>query len=310
MVTMQVNGVEKVVIFGGTGSGTGNAADLHVYDSVTNAWSQPQMSGDYQSGVMPDTTADNGAQLCTNLASLRGALYVLDEAGGFSKLDASTWSWTTLDTSAGVTGSPPGTLRSAGMAGIDSLNIVAVFGGKILGSANAVQTLSVFNASSKVWTLMNADAGVTGSPPSARQVSALTAKGNRIFIFGGRNGHGNIDADTQLHMFDFDSKHWVVMDDGTATAPGARADFGMVTLGEKLFMYGGTVMATPWSGAATAEFWEFDLEEKRWIMLPLGPTARTNHKMVEYNRKLIIFGGQSIRLPVYVQSDASHRIVS
>jgi hypothetical protein len=300
MVTMQVNGVEKVVIFGGTGSGTGNAADLHVYDSVTNAWSQPQMSGDYQSGVMPDTQANNGAQLCTSHASLRGALYVLDEAGGFSKLDASTWSWTTLDTSAGVTGSPPGTLRSAGMAGIDSLNIVAVFGGKILGSSNAVQTLSVFNASSKVWTLMNADAGVTGSPPSARQVSALTAKGNRIFIFGGRNGHGNIDADTQLHMFDFDSKHWAVMDDGTATSPRARADFGMVAVGEKLMMYGGSVRVTPWDNAPTAEFWEFDLEGKRWIMLPLGPTARTKHKMVEYNGKLMIFGGQSIRLSVCI----------
>ena len=291
---MQVNGVEKVVIFGGKGSETGNAADLHVYDSVTNAWSQPPMSGDYQNGDMP------GAELCTSHASLRGALYVLDEAGGFSKLDASTWSWTTLDTSAGVTGSPPGTLRGAGMAGIDSLNIVAVFGGQILGSTNAVQTLSVFNASNKVWTLMNADAGVTGSPPSARQVSAMTAKGNRIFIFGGRNGHGNIDADTQLHMFDFDSKHWAVMDDGTATSPRARADFGMVAVGEKLMMYGGSVRVTPWDNAPTAEFWEFDLEGKRWIMLPLGPTARTNHKMVEYNRKLMIFGGQSIRLSVCI----------
>jgi hypothetical protein len=283
MVKVKVNGCEKIVIFGGTGGHGVAADDLHVYDSVTNAWSQPQMSG-----VKPLTNyPGNGAPLCTSQASLNGVLYVLDEMGYFSKLDVSTWNWTRLDSAAGVTGSPPGTLQSPGMAAIDSLNCVVVFGGKITGTDRSFsKTLSVFNASSKVWTLMDDGGfwGNTGSThsPDKKKVSSMTVMGNRIFIFG---------EDTKLYMFDFDSKGWMVVHDGTGTAPRSRADFGMVAVGGKLMMYGGSVLVTPWDVAPTAEFWEFDVDERRWTMLPLGPTARSKHKMVEYMGSTIIFGG-------------------
>jgi hypothetical protein len=288
MLKVKVNGGERLVMFGGTG-GQAVVADLHVYDSGTNAWSQPQMSG-----VKPLTNdPGNGAPLCTSQASLNGVLYVLDEAGYFSKLDVSTWNWTRLDSAAGVTGSPPGTLRSPGMAAIDSLNCVVVFGGKIKGTSSVSKTLSVFNASSKVWTLMDDGGfwGNTGSTHSPRQVSSMTVMGNRIFIFGGRNGYDNVLEDTKLYMFDFDSKRWMVVHDGTGTAPRSRADFGMVAAGGKLMMYGGSVLVTPWDSVATAEFWEFDVDERCWTMLPLGPKARSKHKMVEYMGSTIIFGG-------------------
>lgn len=244
----------KLVMFGG---GCCGGADLHVYDSLANQWSQPTTSGDFESGVIPFTkSTGNGALICTCQAGLNGALYVFDVAGYFSHLDISSWVWTTLNADAGVTGDIPIARKGAGMLGIDDLNVVVMFGGNlgrgIVGSSFVKcgpddfysQELLVYNASNKAWKLYDAAAGVTGTPPSHRTVHSMTAVGHRIFIFDGLCHNGLNDND--LFMFDFDQMHWSVVHDGTGyetgLAPKARHKFGMAAVGERLYMTGGKVI--------------------------------------------------------------------
>ena len=84
--------------------------------------------------------------------------------------------------------------------------------------------------------------------------------GNRIYIFGGRQGIDMGECSlNDLFYFDIETKTWTQIP-GNDTFPAERSFHQMVSVGEKLFVFGGCG-----KNGRLSDLHEFDTATSKWI---------------------------------------------
>ena len=179
-------------------------------------------------------------------------------------------------------------------------NSIVVFGGNEGPVVNQRPT-SVFLEETWIfepgygWTELNIDM------PSARSRygAAYDPTGQRALIFGGRyrveGGSGPYDLFNELWSFDFSSRTWELIDDGTG--PSARTYPSTFWDDEEqaLYVWGGMVNADPMVIETNQELWRY--KDGSWEQLTTSgdvPSPRTflSETWDSQRRRMVIFAGQ------------------
>ena len=129
----------------------------------------------------------------------------------------------------------------------------------------------------------------TGLKPSARQGHGMTAVGNTLFLHGGST---TPDLSDELWSFDTTRMSWQYHPARSGTAPMPRTRHSLTSVGQNLFLFGGT--AGP--AGASAELWEYAIDTRAWSQHKTtpaapAPAARMSHAMTSIGAKLLLFGG-------------------
>lgn len=144
---------------------------------------------------------------------------------------------------------------------------------------------------------------VGGSSPSARgrYGAAADVANGRALLFGGRyrdaDASGNYDLYNDIWAFDFESRTWNELDDGT-DGPAPRYYPGVVWSEEDsaLYVYGGLTNRDPLSFAISRELWKWTAEDG-WEQIPTSgdepsPRAFFGTTFDTARNRLILFAGQ------------------
>lgn len=158
--------------------------------------------------------------------------------------------------------------------------------------------------------------------PRARYAHSCTVAGDKIYIHGGMDANGNGLSD--IHMFNTVSRLWSQLTSGgypgafnqmthhdnnlyqldrngtlrtydlsqnrwtqePATPLGLRVATAMVTIGDDIYVHG---------GSGKDDLWKYNVLTKAWteINLSIKPSARYNHAFCEWNGLLLIHGGRN-----------------
>jgi N-acetylneuraminic acid mutarotase len=128
--------------------------------------------------------------------------------------------------------------------------------------------------------------------PSARSRHAMATLGNKVVLFGGRETVP-IDPSQGIGALTNDTWEW----DGTAwtkrtpaQSPPPRWEHAMVTLGDKVVLFGGFSECDPFG-----DTWEWDgntWTERTTPSPSGGPSARHRHAMAALGNKVVLFGGE------------------
>ena len=113
------------------------------------------------------------------------------------------------------------------------------------------------DTSSVVWRKIKAG----NTPPVPRIAHAQAAIGNRIYIFGGRQGIQMEESPlNDLHYFDVEAKKWTEIRKVSGTPPSPRSFHQMVAVGTSLFVFGGCG-----NEGRLADLHEFNTTTATWV---------------------------------------------
>lgn len=125
--------------------------------------------------------------------------------------------------------------------------------------------------------------------PGEREYHATAAIGSTLFLFGGRDARGTLLGD--LWAFDPATRLWTLV--ANASAPQARMGHGLAAVtmsgGQPcLFLHGGLGSLGPLDDS-----WCFFPDNKTWLPLPAGPSARYMHacQATATGATVYVFGG-------------------
>ena len=140
------------------------------------------------------------------------------------------------------------------------------------------------------WTVLSS----TNVAPSARRFYEMASLGpGKVVLFGGYNGGQHL-GDTWL--FDLSNKEWASIGNSlSATAPSARKDFAMTSLGAgKVMLFGGFDGINQYLN----DTWVFDDQSnKGWTLIGIptntkAPSSRASHAMALLREGIVVlFGG-------------------
>ena len=171
-----------------------------------NAWSTVALSGDVPGRLYAHGTAEAG-----------GVVYVF---GGFyynnrlTQIDPATGVCTRLDAGAGVTGAPPSARWGMGFAALDG--VLWVFGG--YDGSSRLRDLHAYTIAARAWRQLDAAAGVSGTPPSARTGMGFSAGAGGLLVTYG------YPYTRDAHFFDVAAQAWRALP-APPEKGGAGADF-------------------------------------------------------------------------------------
>ncbi|XP_064608900.1 host cell factor 2-like [Liolophura sinensis] len=192
-------------------------------------------------------------------------------------------------------------------------NKVYVLGGVIQGEPGQiaeVNDLLVFDVGSETWSKVD----VKGDIPIPCSASALTAVGDKLYLFGGLSHEvGWLDS---LYVFNTANCEWSQVE-AKGSHPSARDKLGAVAIGTKIYYFGGfgpTLEEEDLTGDTEEEeegemagqegavfgwfndLFVYDTVANSWsqpMQMNLGvPTPRAAHSMSGVEKNLIIFGGK------------------
>jgi len=96
--------------------------------------------------------------------------------------------------------------------------------------------LSIFDPEKLTWTTAN----VTGTPPRSRTNHAAAAVGDKLYVYGGINRDGRWELQDLDEFFVFDASDFSWREvKATGDVPTARCGHRLVSIGRKLYMFGG-----------------------------------------------------------------------
>jgi hypothetical protein len=154
------------------------------------------------------------------------------------------------------------------------------------GSWDGFEKISVWDAGSKTWLAVKADARLT---PRAHYAVALANR--KLFVWGGWAPKAGVLGDGAV--LDLARKSWRPM--ASAGAPSPRLEPAAVAwTGARLLIWGGrTAGAAPGSFQTFGDGALYDPVADRWTpMAPAGaPAPRTGATVVWTGRRLVVFGG-------------------
>ena len=126
---------------------------------------------------------------------------------------------------------------------------------------SSVYVLDIANQNLKdgsaVWRKIEAQE----NSPSPRIAHAQATIGNKIYIFGGRQGITMDESPlNDLHCFDTQTETWTQVEVKGGNVPSARSFHKMVSAGSSLFVFGGCGNA-----GRMSDLHEFDTNTQMWI---------------------------------------------
>jgi hypothetical protein len=146
--------------------------------------------------------------------------------------------------------------------------------------AFAVACGDLTDPSAPAWTHL----GSSGVAPHWGQTATYDARRDRMLVFGGENGGGQLNELLVLHL---DSLQW----EHVTTSPtlGGRTDLASAidTVRDRLVIIGGRVGLTD----SIDEVWALDLTSNQWTRLPSGPAARHDVPATSDGAHAWVFGG-------------------
>ncbi|KAG5153579.1 hypothetical protein AAZX31_05G019100 [Glycine max] len=214
-----------VYVFGGYGKDNCQTNQVHVFDTVKQAWSQPALKGS------PPTPRDS--HTCTAVGD---NLFVFGGTDGMNPLkdlhilDTSLQTW--VSPTIRGEGPPAREGHSAAVVG----KRLYIFGGcgKSADNNNELyyNDLYILNTETFVWKC----ATTSGTPPSPRDSHSCSSWKNKIIVIGGEDGHDYYLSD--IHILDTDTLIWRELSTSGQLLP-PRAGHSTVSFGKNLFVFGG-----------------------------------------------------------------------
>lgn len=220
-----IKGGEFLYVFGGYGRDNCQTNQVHVFDTVKQAWTEPVVKG------APPIARDSHS--CTAVGD---NLFVFGGTDGMKPLNdlhiLETSSHTWMSPSVRGEGPEAREGHSAALIG----KRLFIFGGCGKSSNNSEEVyyndLYVLNTETFVWKR----AITSGTPPSARDSHSCLSWKNRIIVIGGEDGHDCYLSD--VHILDADTLVWKeLVTSGQLLPP--RAGHSTVAFGKNLFVLGG-----------------------------------------------------------------------
>lgn len=128
-------------------------------------------------------------------------------------------------------------------------------------------------------------------PNFSRHSASLV--GNRIFTFGGFDGHG---TNFQLSVFDPYARMWTNVPSSQlrGTLPVSRTNHASAAVGKKMYIFGGNNNNEAGQYQVLDDFSILDSETMTWSKPETTgdrPTARSGHTLTAIGKKLYLFGG-------------------
>ncbi|KAJ0680400.1 putative transcription factor WD40-like family [Helianthus annuus] len=254
-----VRGGQLLYIFGGYGEDNTQTNKVHVYDTTTRTWSEPDMQG-----TLP---VPRDSHSCTTIGD---KLFVFGGTDGNKPLndlhilETSTNTWTTPF----VRGEGPEAREGHSAALIGKR--LFIFGGSGKSCDTLVEEyfddLYILNTETMVWKRV----ATTGIPPSKRNSHTCVSWSNKIIVIGGEDTQNYYLSDVQ--MLDTDTLTWTkLVTNGELLPP--RAGHTTIALGKNLFVFGGFTDAED----LFDDLYMFDLETFKWtkvMTVGVGPSAR------------------------------------
>ncbi|KAJ7515500.1 hypothetical protein O6H91_22G015900 [Diphasiastrum complanatum] len=168
---------------------------------------------------------------------------------------------------------------------VEDGRLIYVFGG--YGKYDCqTKDVHVFDAVKETWS----KPVLKGTPPSPRNSHTSTTVGDRIFVFGGTDGHKPLD---DFYVLDTVSNTWskpAVRGDG----PIAREGHGAALIGRDLLIFGGCGRSSSDSENYLNDLHILNTETFQWRKLATtgpSPIPRKNHASSSYKNKFIVVGG-------------------
>jgi hypothetical protein len=154
--------------------------------------------------------------------------------------------------------------------------------------------LALFDTEALTWTYPK----VHGEEPPLRSNHSAAAVGNKMYVFGGSaslQGHYTILGD--FHEFDMETMTWTRLDT-RFKCPSPRVGHRMVSLGQRVFLFGGGVWSAE-DGWHTKfnELCIYDTRTRQWTHLPSTlqtPPVCSYPFLFVAGCHLCVFGGQSL----------------
>jgi len=128
-------------------------------------------------------------------------------------------------------------------------------------------------------------------PNFSRHSASLV--GNRIFAFGGFDGHG---TNFNLSVFDPYARMWTNVPQSSlrGTLPVSRTNHASASVGKKMYIFGGNNNNEAGAYQVLDDLSVLDTETMTWSRPPTTgdiPTARSGHTLTAIGKKLYLFGG-------------------
>lgn len=159
-------------------------------------------------------------------------------------------------------------------------------GGDFTGCCDDLSTdkVQAYDPSTNIWTL--------GAPMLApRSYATAVARGNDIYVFGGRYAEGGYPLLSSVEKYDTVTNTWVA---GLAPMPTARAGAGGALVGDRIYVMGGT-LGSEYTNVVEA----YDPNIDSWTtdLAPM-PIALNQFGIVVVGNKILIVGGDSFPDPI------------
>ncbi|XP_027192931.1 uncharacterized protein [Cicer arietinum] len=220
-----INGGKFIYVFGGYGKDNCQTNQVHVFDTVNQTWSQPEIKGS------PPTPRDS--HTCSVIDE---KLYVFGGTDGMNPLkdlhilDTSLQTWE----SPIIRGEGPEAREGHSAAVVGKRLFIFGGCGKSADNNNEVyyNDLYILNTETLVWMR----ATTSGTPPSPRDSHTCSSWKNRIIVIGGEDGHDYYLSD--VHILDTDTLMWRELSTSGQLLP-PRAGHSTVSFGKTLFVFGG-----------------------------------------------------------------------
>uniref|UniRef100_A0A3B6FLX0 DCD domain-containing protein n=2 Tax=Triticum aestivum TaxID=4565 RepID=A0A3B6FLX0_WHEAT len=186
--------------------------------------------------------------------------------------------WSSLATK----GQRPGTRDSHGAALIG--HRMLVFGGT--NGNKKVNDLHVLDLRTKEWSRPPCK----GTPPSPRESHTVTtaAGGDKLVVFGG-SGEGEGNYLNDVHVLDLPTMTWTSPQVAHEVIPAPRDSHGAVTVGNRLFVYGGDC-----GDRYHGEVDVLDMGTMAWSRFSVkgaSPGVRAGHAALGIGSKIYVIGG-------------------
>ncbi|ODM90762.1 Host cell factor 1 [Orchesella cincta] len=294
-----------MIVFGGGNEGI--VEELHVFDTTTQEWCQPQMKGEVPPGCAAYGLVLDGCRMLLYGGMIEYGRYSSD----LYELNIPKWEWKKLKPKGPRNGEPP--CARLGHSFTIIRDQVFMFGGLANDSddlknnipryMNDVYTLQVkLNNDNGIW-----DIPVTfGTPPGPRESHSAVAyvskdgRHNKLIIYGGMSGCRLGD----LYLLDVDTLMWCKPEVGGST-PSPRSLHTATLVGDKMYVFGGWVPMLVEELKNSEKEWKctnslacLNVDSLTWenlhqdILDDKVPRARAGHSAVVINTRIYIWSGR------------------